>query len=144
MYSSSSAATPTSLSWGLVDNEGDGDGGESMTTFWEHKEDDSSIWNNSTPNSTIELELPIDMQFNAGHVLSIVVYSVLFVLSAIGKVAIIFTKTSMITINICNKQHDLFMCLPHISTTYYQHITISWLVYLNISHHRFQELHYLN
>ncbi|OXA64409.1 hypothetical protein Fcan01_02599 [Folsomia candida] len=84
MYSSSSAATPTSLSWGLVDNEGDGDGGESMTTFWEHKEDDSSIWNNSTPNSTIELELPIDMQFNAGHVLSIVVYSVLFVLSAIA------------------------------------------------------------
>ncbi len=28
--------------------------------------------------------LPIDMQFNAGHILSISVYSVLFVLSSIG------------------------------------------------------------
>jgi len=43
---------------------------------------------NSTYNSTcnlIEDVLPLDMQFNQGHVLSITVYSILFVFSAIGK-----------------------------------------------------------
>lgn len=37
-------------------------------------------------NTTITLELPIDMQFNSGHVVSICVYSVLFILSTVGKI----------------------------------------------------------
>lgn len=40
-----------------------------------------AIYHNNTNTS---LKLPIDMQFNSGHVVSISVYSVLFVLSALG------------------------------------------------------------
>jgi hypothetical protein len=42
-------------------------------------------------NSTETLELPIYMQFNAGHLLSIIVYSVLFVVAALGNISLFVT-----------------------------------------------------
>ncbi|XP_033218326.1 gonadotropin-releasing hormone II receptor [Belonocnema kinseyi] len=41
-------------------------------------------------NSSTKLELPIDMQFNDGHVVSIATYSVLMVISAIGNSTVLF------------------------------------------------------
>lgn len=73
-----------------IGEDGQGDG-ESEQTLWTKSPKfdtlpgDSFIWANSSTNVTKELELPIDMQFNAGHLMSIIVYSVLFVLSATGK-----------------------------------------------------------
>lgn len=47
--------------------------------------------NNSSSryNDTLEMELPLDMQFNDGHLLSIVVYSILMVFSAIGNLSVL-------------------------------------------------------
>ncbi|XP_043684043.1 gonadotropin-releasing hormone receptor isoform X1 [Vespula pensylvanica] len=41
-------------------------------------------------NSTEEVELPIDMRFNEGHIVSIVTYSVLMGISAIGNITVLF------------------------------------------------------
>lgn len=43
---------------------------------------------NSEKYST-EMDLPIDMQFNDGHVVSIITYSVLMVISAIGNITVL-------------------------------------------------------
>ena len=40
--------------------------------------------NTTQSNGSIEFDLPFDMQFNEGHIISIVTYSVLMVISAIG------------------------------------------------------------
>lgn len=40
-------------------------------------------------NSSIALELPIDMQFNDGHLLSIIVYSILFVVATVGNITVL-------------------------------------------------------
>ena len=36
-------------------------------------------------------ELPIDMQFNDGHIIAIVLYSLLFVLSSVGNITLLVT-----------------------------------------------------
>ncbi|XP_035730524.1 gonadotropin-releasing hormone receptor-like isoform X2 [Vespa mandarinia] len=41
-------------------------------------------------NSTKDFELPIDMRFNEGHIISIVTYSVLMGISAIGNITVLF------------------------------------------------------
>lgn len=46
--------------------------------------------NNGQSTSRETTTLPIDMQFNDGHIVSISVYSVLFIFSAIGKIAFTF------------------------------------------------------
>ena len=53
---------------------------------------DEAMEDNSTMvgNSSIELDLPIDMQFNDGHVVSIVTYSVLMIISAIGNSTVLY------------------------------------------------------
>jgi hypothetical protein len=38
-----------------------------------------------------ESQLPIDMQFNDGHLLSIIVYSILLIFSAIGNLSVLIT-----------------------------------------------------
>jgi len=40
---------------------------------------------------TEEPELPIDMRFNDGHLLSVIVYSILMVFSAIGNLSVLTT-----------------------------------------------------
>lgn len=35
-------------------------------------------------------ELPIDMQFNAGHLLSVIAYSVLLIISSVGNISVGF------------------------------------------------------
>lgn len=52
--------------------------------------DELNITSGNISLSFQESTLPIDIQFNAGHVVSISVYSVLFVLSALGKLKIFF------------------------------------------------------
>ncbi|XP_033359180.1 gonadotropin-releasing hormone II receptor [Bombus vosnesenskii] len=44
---------------------------------------------NSRANISNEVELPIDMRFNEGHIVSIVFYSVLMVISAIGNTTVL-------------------------------------------------------
>ncbi|XP_043520699.1 gonadotropin-releasing hormone II receptor [Frieseomelitta varia] len=44
---------------------------------------------NSRANISNEIELPIDMRFNEGHIVSIVFYSVLMIISAIGNTTIL-------------------------------------------------------
>ncbi|XP_018328749.1 gonadotropin-releasing hormone II receptor [Agrilus planipennis] len=49
-------------------------------------------WSEASINSTLEaggLDLPIDMRFNDGHRLSIIVYSILMVFSAIGNITVL-------------------------------------------------------
>ncbi|KRT85046.1 hypothetical protein AMK59_2085 [Oryctes borbonicus] len=46
-------------------------------------------WSLASNESNITNNLPLDMRFNDGHVLSIVVYSVLMVFSAIGNITIL-------------------------------------------------------
>lgn len=53
---------------------------EDYNSEFVNKFDNNSAWNNSSDD-----ELPIDMRFNDGHLISITVYSILFVCSAIGK-----------------------------------------------------------
>lgn len=44
---------------------------------------------NSRANISNEIELPIDMRFNEGHIVSIVFYSVLMIISAIGNTTVL-------------------------------------------------------
>ena len=44
-------------------------------------------------NDSNSPELPIDMRFNEGHVVSIATYSVLLVISACGNITILFNLT---------------------------------------------------
>lgn len=57
--------------------------------------------NVTSENSSVHFEeesIPIDMQFNAGHVVSISVYAVLFVLSSAGKSCILLLPILKLTI----------------------------------------------
>ncbi|CAL8147165.1 unnamed protein product [Orchesella dallaii] len=47
--------------------------------------------NKTELNSNAENELPIDMQFNDGHLLAVVVYSFLMVISAVGNISVFST-----------------------------------------------------
>lgn len=62
---------------------------KNITTFCDTF-DELNITSGNISLSLQESSLPIDMQFNAGHVVSISVYGVLFVLSALGKLQIFF------------------------------------------------------
>lgn len=44
---------------------------------------------NSRANISDEVELPIDMRFNEGHIVSIVFYSALMIISAIGNTTVL-------------------------------------------------------
>lgn len=48
---------------------------------------------NSRLNNSDYTELPIDMRFNDGHIVSIVIYSVLMIISAIGNTTILVLIT---------------------------------------------------
>nr|QER78787.1 adipokinetic hormone receptor isoform 1 [Bombus lantschouensis]QGN75353.1 adipokinetic hormone receptor isoform 1 [Bombus lantschouensis] len=52
---------------------------------------------NSRANISNEVELPIDMRFNEGHIVSIVFYSVLMIISAIG-------NTTVLVLIMCRKR----------------------------------------
>jgi len=45
----------------------------------------------SSENGTEDWELTIDMQFNDGHVISIIAYSILIVVSALGNITVLST-----------------------------------------------------
>lgn len=47
----------------------------------------------SRSNNSNDAELPIDMRFNEGHVVSIVIYSVLMIVSAIGNTTVLVLIT---------------------------------------------------
>ena len=60
--------------------------------------DDTSVddkdWNSdddSVNHANGSWELPIDMQFNDGHIIAIVIYSLLFVLSSVGNITLLVT-----------------------------------------------------
>ena len=48
---------------------------------------------NPRTNDSTDAELPIDMRFNEGHVVSIVIYSVLMIVSAIGNATVLVLIT---------------------------------------------------
>ncbi|XP_054016772.1 adipokinetic hormone/corazonin-related peptide receptor variant I isoform X2 [Hylaeus anthracinus] len=48
---------------------------------------------NSRTNNTNNVELPIDMRFNEGHVVSIIIYSVLMIISAVGNTTVLVLIT---------------------------------------------------
>lgn len=40
-------------------------------------------------NDSTEIELPIDMRFNEGHVITIITYGILMILSAVGNITVL-------------------------------------------------------
>lgn len=46
-------------------------------------------WSQAPGENSTDIELPIDMRFNEGHILSIIVYSILMVFSAIGNFTVL-------------------------------------------------------
>lgn len=71
----SSPSSSNSISWWSLSNNNNAQSLENVTLIGYHQE-------NAT-NST--QEMPIDMKFNDGHLLSIIGYSILFFFSAVGK-----------------------------------------------------------
>ena len=55
-----------------------------MTNFGKERIDKMERNSTTVENSSVKLELPIDMQFNDAHVISIVTYTLLMVISALG------------------------------------------------------------
>ena len=49
-----------------------------------------SYYYNSSNNSRLAPEMPIEMKFNESHLIAIVGYSLLFILSAMGKFGTVF------------------------------------------------------
>ncbi|OXA64610.1 gonadotropin-releasing hormone receptor isoform X2 [Folsomia candida] len=66
----------------------------------------------SNGNSTTQNELPLDMQFNDGHLLSVIVYSILMFISAIGNLSVL---NSMIKIRMKARLNRVNLLLMHLA-----------------------------
>jgi len=52
---------------------------------------ENAMYENTKCNGTIYAELPADMRFNDGHIVTIVTYSILMMISAIGNITVLIT-----------------------------------------------------